>query len=117
MKTTHFTAVFETEDNGTISAWIVGVSGVYAAADTLEEARVALVEALDAHLVALLALGKSIHVTADTAILRCEAKRRGTTVAYVGAGALLGRARSRAKGIAARKNGQKGGRPKQSTRP
>jgi predicted RNase H-like HicB family nuclease len=116
MKTTHFTAVFETEKNGTISAWIVGVAGVYAAADTLEKARAAIVEALDAHLVALLALGKGIHVTADTAILRFEAKRRSSTLTYVGAGALLGRARSRAKSVAARKNGQKGGRPKQAPR-
>jgi predicted RNase H-like HicB family nuclease len=112
MKATHFTAVFETEKNGTISAWIVGVSGVYASADNQEQARAAIAEALDAHLVALEALGKTVEVTADTALLRLERKRLSAMLTYVGPGALLGRSRSRAKTIAARKNGAKGGRPR-----
>jgi predicted RNase H-like HicB family nuclease len=112
MNPKHFTAVFETESNGTISAWIVGVAGAYAAADTLEKAKSAIVEALDAHLVALAALGKVVQLTADTATLRFEPKRLSSNLTYVGPGALLGRSRSRAKGAAARQNGKKGGRPR-----
>jgi predicted RNase H-like HicB family nuclease len=106
--TEHYTAVFEHESNGTISAWIVGLTGVYASADSVTAAKAALLEALNAHLGALRELNQPTSPRSEVHVVR----HRGQTLDYVGLGALLGKRTSRAKASAARANGQKGGRPR-----
>ena len=108
----HFTTVFEHETNGTVSAWVVELPGVYAAADTLKEARTAILEALGAHLATMEALGKSLDSRSEIAVVKFQPGQSGAkALRFVGLGALLGRVKSKAKAAAARRNGQKGGRP------
>lgn len=111
MTTEHYTAVFEEEANGTISAWIVGVTGVYASADSVAAAKTALRQALDEHLATLRELNQRGTPRSEVHILRS----RGERLDYVGLGALLGKRTSRAKASAARANGRKGGRPRRDT--
>ncbi len=114
----HFTAVFEQESNGTLSAWIVELPGVYAAADSLKEARSAILEALDAHLAALQALGKAPESRAEIGFVRYEpTSMPSKALRFVGLGALLGKKTSKAKAAAARRNGRKGGRPAGAAKP
>ena len=54
--TRHFPVVLEHESNGTVSAYVVGLPGVFAAADSERAAATAIRQALRAHLVALYAL-------------------------------------------------------------
>src|SRR5688500_9997273 len=54
--TTHYPIVLEHEPNGTVSAYVVGVAGVFAAAETERAATAAIRKALAAHLDALEAL-------------------------------------------------------------
>lgn len=112
--TQHFPIVIESEDNGTWSAWVAGLPGVYAAADSLTMAKRAIKHAVTAHLAALEKGGQRARGRADIAVLRYDAPgtRRRTRVRFVGLGALLGRTTSKAKAAAARRNGQKGGRPR-----
>ena len=51
--TSHYPIVLEHESNGTISAYVVGLPGVFAAADTERAAGAAIRKALRAHLAAL----------------------------------------------------------------
>ena len=51
--TQHFPVVVEQESNGTFSAWVAGLPGVSAAADTAAVAKRAIRGALAAHLDAL----------------------------------------------------------------
>lgn len=106
--TNYFPVVIEQESNGTFSAWVPGVQGVYAAADTRASAKQAIREVLAAHLHTLKELGKSAKSTADVLVLR----ERNETLTFSGFGALLGRKKSMAKARAARMNGRKGGRPR-----
>ena len=53
----HHPVVVERESNGTFSAWVAGVPGVYAAADTASAARRGIRSALAAHLNTLASLG------------------------------------------------------------
>lgn len=114
--TQHFTAVIEREENGLFSAYVAGVPGVYAAADTAAQARRAIRSALAAHLDALADLGREPEAWGDVAVLRYD--RPGRTgrgrLRLVGLGALLGRVTSEAKARAARINGRKGGRPRRA---
>lgn len=55
--TQHFPIKIERETNGSVSAWVVDLPGVYAAADTPAEARIAVRAAVTAHLNALAKLG------------------------------------------------------------
>ena len=66
-----------------------------------------------AHLVTLEGMGQSPRGSANVSVLRYDAgqRRQQTRVRFVGLGALLGRTTSPAKAAAARRNGQKGGRP------
>ncbi len=111
--TQHFPIVIEQEANGTCSAWVAGLPGVYAAANSLAQAKRAIREAVTAHLDTLGALGQLPGRKADVVVLRYDANepRRQTRVRFVGLGALLGRTTSPAKAAAARRNGRKGGRP------
>jgi predicted RNase H-like HicB family nuclease len=108
MTTEHYTAVFKHESNGTVSGWIAGFPGVYAAADSIADAKVALREALDAHLATLRELNQPVSSRSEVLVLRCV----GQQLDYVGLGALLGKKTSEAKASAARANGRKGGRPR-----
>jgi predicted RNase H-like HicB family nuclease len=51
----------ERESNGTFSAWVAGLPGVYAAADTAGVAKRGIRRALAAHLDALASAGRSPH--------------------------------------------------------
>ena len=47
--TNYFPVVIEQEPNGTFSAWVPGLAGVYAAADTRAKAKSAIRDAAVAH--------------------------------------------------------------------
>jgi len=121
MTAQYFPVVIERESNGTFSAWVAGLPGVYAAADTAAVAKRAIRGALAAHLDALKQLGRTPQPKAEVVVLRyastygSQAKLR-----FAGIGALLGRATSAAKADASRRNGRMGGRPrarKEAARP
>jgi len=111
----HFAVVFLREDNGTVSAYLPDLPGVYAAADTLSGARRGIREALIGFLEVMRARGWRLPVRrAEVAVARVETLASGRRVSLVGAGALLGRRTSRAKAEASRANGARGGRPRKT---
>ncbi len=109
----HYPVVVERESNGTFSAWVAGLPGVYAAADTAAAAKRGIRSALAAHLDALTALGQDVKPQADLLVLRhdAQARTRRERLRFVGPGALMGKKTTAAKAEAARRNGRKGGRP------
>lgn len=111
--TQFYSVVVEREDNGSFSAWVAGLPGVYAAADTAARAKRAIRSALKAHLEALTAAGQPSAPSASVLVLRYDAAtaRQQPRLQFVGPGTLLGRLRSPAKASASRRNGARGGRP------
>ena len=109
----HYPVVVERESNGTFSAWVPGLPGVYAAADTAAAAKRGIRSALAAHLDALTALGQDVKPHADLLVLRhdARARTRRERLRFVGPAALMGKKTTAAKAEAARRNGRKGGRP------
>ena len=107
--TRYFPVVIERETNGTFSAWVAGLPGVYAAADDRATAKRAIRSALEAHLNALEGLGKSPTPRVDLFVLRSGV---GEKLSFTGIGALMGHRTSLAKAKAARVNGLRGGRPR-----
>jgi predicted RNase H-like HicB family nuclease len=115
---THYPVVVERETNGTFSAWVAGLPGVYAAADTASAAKQGIRSALAAHLETLTARGQTAEPRADVVVLRVDAPARTgrLRLRFVGLAALLGRRTSAKKTEAARRNGRKGGRPRKAAR-
>lgn len=111
--TTNYSIVIEQETNGTFSAYVAGVSGVYAAADTAAQAKRGIREALQAHLATLKQLGRDVTPKAEVLALRFTG-HKNMAFANLG-GLMLGRRTSEAKAKAARLNGRKGGRPRVQT--
>lgn len=109
--TEYFSVVIKEEPNGTFSAWVTGLPGVYAAADTRAAAKRSIRDALAAHLETADKRGRSPKLRTELLVLR----KRNHDLAFTGLGALLGRKTSKAKARAARLNGLKGGRPRIST--
>ena len=68
--THYFPIIVEQASNGTFSAWVAGLPGVYAAADTATAAKRGIRGALAAHLDALRTLGREPQLKADVTVLR-----------------------------------------------
>ncbi len=115
MKTRHYPIVLERESNGSVSAYVIGVPGVYAAGDTMRQAEAGVRKALSAHLDLLQEAGEMLpdaRAELRVATVKMPEARRPHVLRVVGVGAWLGRRTTPAKAAASRANGRKGGRPR-----
>jgi hypothetical protein len=100
MMTQCFPITVEQESNGTVSAWVAGLPGVCAAADTVTAAKRGIRSALAAHLAALGTLGREPQLTADVTVLRRDVyATRRDSFRFVGVGAPRPRHQSREGGV------------------
>jgi predicted RNase H-like HicB family nuclease len=114
--TQHYPIVIERESNGSWSAWVAGLSGVYAAADTAGQVKRGIRAALAAHLKTLRALGREPQPAQAEVLVLSYSPNAPRPIRLRGVGALLGRRTSAAKARAARENGRRGGRPRTARR-
>ena len=89
--TQHYPVVVERESNGTFSAWVAGLPGVYAAVETAAMAKRAIRSALTVHLQALSDLGREPRPQGEVVVLRYDelARTRRARLRFVGLGALM----------------------------
>ena len=106
--TQHYSIVVERETNGTFSAWVAGLPGVYAAADTSSAAKRGIRSALAAHLQTLTKQGQAAAPRADVAVIRVDSPGRTgrLRLRFVGLAALRGLRTSATKTEAARRHGR-----------
>jgi predicted RNase H-like HicB family nuclease len=113
--TTRYPIVFEAEDTGAISAYVPDLP-VYAAANTAAEAEREVRDLLELYLADCQARGLPLPASRTIVrVARVTAGGRRTAVTIVGPAALLGRERSAKKISAARRNGLRGGRPRNAS--
>ena len=89
----YYPVVVERENNGTYSAWVAGLPGVYATADTAVVAKRAIRFALAAHLDTLKSLGHDPKPKSDVLVLRHDTRARTSREAlqFVGLGSTHGK--------------------------
>ena len=83
--TMHYPVIVERESNGTFSAWVAGLPGVHAAADTAAAANRAIRSAVIAHIEKLAASGGDLTPRAHVSMIRYEtgARTRRDSLRYV----------------------------------
>jgi len=115
----YYTVVVERESNGTYSAWVPGVPGAYASANSEAQARRGIQQALEAVLEwrATQASESAVETYASVWRLRHNPSARtaaGRWQMVNPRASDLGRRTSPAKARASRANGAKGGRPRKA---
>ena len=87
----HYTVVFLHEENGTVSASLPDLPGVYASADTLSKARVGIRQVLAGYLATMAERGWAVPTAkAEVGVMRVEPGTTRPRVRLVGIGALMG---------------------------
>jgi predicted RNase H-like HicB family nuclease len=107
-----YPVVFETEMSGAVTAYVPDLP-LYVGADTMADAERAVRDLLAAYVEERVANDEPLPVSRTAVkVARVKGSARVRVITLVGAGALLGRARTPAKAAASRSNGARGGRPR-----